>query len=201
ILLGKDGAITGNQSIGFGQNVTVAHNNSIVFGYFGASTAANQFVVGSSQGTNVVNSFYLGSVGVSGTEATDVSWRISGESGTNQAGHALTIGSGLGTGNSASGSVINFQTAVAGSSGTTLQSYATQATLLQTGQWNWSKYLLTTSFSGTAVGALGFDATGNIITMAAGGGSNTDSLFGVQDNSSTGARAFDGNGNSFQLTD
>lgn len=46
-------------------------------------------------------------------------------------------------------------------------------TLSDNGQLKLPSYTSTTSFSGTAVGTLGFDAGGNIITMASGGGGTT----------------------------
>ncbi len=46
-------------------------------------------------------------------------------------------------------------------------------TLLDNGQLRLPSYTATTSFTGTAVGTLGFDANGNIITVAAGGGSGS----------------------------
>jgi hypothetical protein len=45
--------------------------------------------------------------------------------------------------------------------------------ILGTGQLVLNKYLTTSSFTGTAAGLLGFDATGNIITTTAGGGGAT----------------------------
>jgi hypothetical protein len=49
----------------------------------------------------------------------------------------------------------------------------TDLELLNTGQLNLSKYLLTSSFSGTPVGQLDFDASGNILTGPIGGGGGT----------------------------
>lgn len=50
---------------------------------------------------------------------------------------------------------------------------ADRLSITSTGQLRLNSYTSLTSFTGTAVGALGFDSSGNIITMAAGGGGGT----------------------------
>lgn len=56
--------------------------------------------------------------------------------------------------------------------------------LLSTGQLRLNKYLLTTSFSGTGIGVLEFDASGNIVTAAipSGGTQTLQQVFAVQAN-------------------
>lgn len=72
--------------------------------------------------------------------------------------------------------------------------------LLGTGQLQLPKYLLTTSFSGTPVGALGFDASGNILTMAAGGGGGSSlANFYLKDSSLSSTRTVQYNGHNLNF--
>ncbi len=132
-----------------------------------------------------ISDFYLGYGVISGAPGNSTI-HATGGTGTNIAGAGIYFAGGKATGNAAGGAVF-LQTSDPGASGTTLQTLTTKATLLVTGQWNWSQYLLTTSFAGTPVGAIGFDATGNILTMAVGGGAGT-----VTDFIFTDANGFDG---------
>ena len=63
----------------------------------------------------------------------------------------------------------------------------TALSLASTGQLKLGSYTTTTSFTGTGVGYLGFDASGNIITLAAGGGSGNTTNSLTFNNSNSGA--------------
>jgi hypothetical protein len=101
--------------------------------------------------------------------------------GTDQAAGNFIFQTSAGTGNSAINGDFIWQTPDAGSTGATVQSFTEKMRLTRIGQLKLVNYTTTTSFTGTPVGALGFDANGNILTMALGGGSgeaNTASNLG-----------------------
>jgi hypothetical protein len=124
------GAATSNasDSIGIGRSSNITHTASIGFGTGVTSTAAQQLIFGgpSSFGTDIEN-VYFGS-NVTDTTPTSVIIQAAGGSGTNIAGASLTIAGGKATGNALGGNVV-FQTSTAGSTGTTLQTLATRATI------------------------------------------------------------------------
>lgn len=118
----------GLNSIGIGNQATPQHTYSIVIGGNAATTADKQVLIGAN-GVSVtgVESLYFGN-GVTHNTLGDRLWTITGGSGTNAAGTSLTIAGSKGTGNAVTAPII-FQTAVPGSSGTTLQSLASRLTI------------------------------------------------------------------------
>lgn len=67
------------------------------------------------------------------------------------------------------------------------------------GQLRLSNYTTTSSFAGTPVGALGFDASGNILTMAAGGGGSSLANFYLKDSSLSSTRTVQYNGHNLNF--
>jgi hypothetical protein len=119
-----DGAVAaGNNAIAIGQSASAGHASSIVLGALAASTAANQFVVGVED--SPITEVYLGEGVVTGNGSATVRVNASGGDGTNAVGSPLSLAGGKSTGNATPG-VINFQTATAGASGTTLQTLSTR---------------------------------------------------------------------------
>ena len=167
------------RQLAIGANSSVLHHSCIALN--GAvTTAPNQFVAGvawfDSSEESPIKEVYFGS-GVNrgrfegGTtflfNGNGESYSIngSGAAGTDFAGGDITIAGGKGTGSGASGDVI-ISTATPVTSGTTLQTLTNRARIKGgTGQLVLNAYTSTSSFSGTAVGYLGFDSSGNVITV------------------------------------
>lgn len=116
--------------LGMNSGLTTMHSSSIAIGYATNTTAANQLVIGEAGTTAYLDTAYFN--GVVSTAPKNIVLNAAGGSGTNIAGATLTLAGGKGTGNALGGSII-FQTSVAGGSGTTLQTLATNMTLLPSG--------------------------------------------------------------------
>jgi len=101
--------------------------SSIMMGTSATATAANQFVAGSS--TNTITNVFFGG-GVTAASPASVVYNATGGSGTDIAGATLTLAGGKGTGTGLPGNLI-FQTSTVLTTGTTLQSLATRATISQ----------------------------------------------------------------------
>lgn len=125
---------TGSHNIAIGTNADHAANvdYQIAIGRVATTTAAHQLVIGGSSTYGYINDAYLGS-GVTDTAPVSIVINASGGNGTNVAGANLTLAAGKGTGNAVGGSIF-FQTSTVGSSGTTLQSLATQMTINSVGR-------------------------------------------------------------------
>lgn len=101
--------------------LSTAHDFCVVLGATSASTAANQFVAGNANG---VNDVYFGK-GVVSSTATAYTINGTGGSGTDNAGAALQLAGGKGTGAAEPGLVV-LKYPLKTSTGTTLQSLSTQ---------------------------------------------------------------------------
>jgi hypothetical protein len=145
--------------------------NAIAIGNFSYSVDET-FVSGSS--VRPITQVYFGS-GISmlrgdlvQTTGAGVSYTINGSGafGTDFDGGNITIAGGKGTGAGTPGDVI-FATSTALGTGTTLQSLTNRGRFKgNSGQLILNNYTTTTSFTGTLVGLLGFDASGNVLTIA-----------------------------------
>ena len=121
-------------SILLGPNTsTGGFSNSIAMGRGATNTAENQLVFGSDDASSSIGTVFFGS-GVTATSPVGVVMNGSGASGTDIAGASLTLAGGKATGNAIGGALI-FQTSDAGSTGATLQSLTTKATLLASGNF------------------------------------------------------------------
>ncbi len=161
-----------------------ANNNSIALGYSAATSAANQLVIGS--GSASIQTAYIGN-GVTNATPQGFSLNATGGSGTNIAGANMTLASGRATGNAAGGNIL-FQTSDVGSSGSTLQTLTTKATLLANGNFG----------IGTAAPALKFsveaDAASSYVASFQNTGNNAN-RYGIQIQ----AGADDGSGTTYYL--
>jgi len=124
IALGTFAVVAGTGSTGIGSNANIAHNSCVGFGQSTTSTANNQLIFG---GTSTFDDVYFGR-GVVHSTAINVKINVTSRSGTNKAGNDFTIAAGRNTGNATPGNLI-FQTAQAGSSGSTLRSLVTRLTI------------------------------------------------------------------------
>jgi hypothetical protein len=129
VAIGRATVASGVGAFALGDSSVAAFNFSSALGFGATTTAARQFVVGSA---DTVSSFnvteaYFGS-GVVSTAPAAITMNASGGSGTDIAGANLQLAGGKGTGNAAGGNIV-FQTSNAGSTGTTLQSLTTKATI------------------------------------------------------------------------
>ena len=116
------GASSATNGIAIGQDANDANDLSIAMGYAATTTATNQLVIGSSYNSGYgmyINSGYFGS-GVTDTSPQSFTLNATGGSGSNINGANLFLAGGKGTGN-ATGGVISFETSIAGTSGSTLQ--------------------------------------------------------------------------------
>ena len=118
IALGYNASASGINALSLGNNTSNAFVGSIALGGLATTTATNQLVVGAS--LLPISDIYFGK-GVVNATPTAYAINGTGGSGTDIAGAALQLAGGKGTGNASGGAII-FQTADAGSSGSTLQS-------------------------------------------------------------------------------
>ena len=138
------GATSGNQNCLFGANATITSgvNSSIAMGAYSQATSSNQLVAGSSSGGASITDVVFG-VGSESSSIFNTGFTLratnvaTGQS--NQASSASLILAGAkGTGTGVGGDII-FKVALAGSTGSTQNSYATKATLSgTTGSLNFS---------------------------------------------------------------
>lgn len=138
---GKGGTPTGSRSVTINAAANVAINDDVLIGYnatasgtatgsialgSGATvTGSNQFVAGSS--SFPATDMYFGK-GITNTSATTYTINGTGGSGSNNVGANLNLAAGKATGNAAGG-LVTFQTSDVGSTGSTLQTLATRATI------------------------------------------------------------------------
>ena len=122
---------TGTQSIALGAFASATNHYAIAMGYGAATTANNQFVLGSTN--EYISDMYLGAGVTSASAASrDVVLNATGGSGSNIGGADLTLAGGRGTGTGAGGAIL-FQTAAAGSSGSSLNTLTTRLTIASSG--------------------------------------------------------------------
>lgn len=116
-------AVDYNVSVGY-RNST-SYDSCMAFGYRITLSATRQCVFGNAAypTEGAITDYYFNGLTATGGSAPTL--QACGGSGTNNVGKALNIAGGKSTGN-AIGGAINFQTATAGSSGTTLQSLGTR---------------------------------------------------------------------------
>lgn len=113
----------GQHAVAIGRGASAGHQPSICIGSGATSTANGQFVVGDDENSNTrLTDFYFGS-GVTDTSPNAITFNATGESGADQsaAGVDFRIAGAKGTGTGLGGSV-RLQTAVVGSSGSSLNS-------------------------------------------------------------------------------
>lgn len=124
IAIGDNSSATANDAITMGSG-TNANAGSVVLLYGATSTSTGQFVCGSST-YPLLNVFFNQGVVASAPTA----WTLNGTggSGSNIAGGDIQIAGGKGTGNATPGNIL-FQTSDVGTSGTTLQTLSTKATI------------------------------------------------------------------------
>jgi hypothetical protein len=140
---------TNNTHVGFSADaVTGTSSSTIVIGAAANSTASNQMVVGST--TAPINDAYFGR-GVVAAAPSTITLNATGGSGTNIGGAALQLAGGRGTGTGVGGSLI-FQTAAAGSTGSTLNALVTQLTIDSTGLSTFVGRVVTSASTTTRAG-------------------------------------------------
>lgn len=115
---------SGNTVLGYGSTVYTGYSGSILLGVSVVGTVSNALIIGSQP--YPITNVYIGK-GVQGA-TNNVTINASGGSGTNNAGGALILAGGKGTGNANVGQ-IQFQTSTKGSTGSTLQTLATRLTI------------------------------------------------------------------------
>lgn len=122
--------LSGLSNLSFGITDTITHNYSHIFGNRLKTTANFQLLFGDGDRSSAlgITDVYFGS-GIVNPQAGDFSINITGEEGTDIAGHALNLKSGAGTGAAATGSKINFYTSNPGASGSTAQSFTPKASI------------------------------------------------------------------------
>jgi trimeric autotransporter adhesin len=125
---------SGNVALGYGAGVVSTTGNYNVFiGYNSGDatqpTASSRLVVGSSSA--VISQVYIGN-GETSASPMNVVYNATGAGQANTAGATFTIAGGIGAGTGIGGSII-FQTALAGSSGSTPNALATVFTMDQAG--------------------------------------------------------------------
>jgi hypothetical protein len=165
--VGLSGVFSSSNNFGFGEQVNVSHTYSGALGFGATTTANNQLVIGSSQVSGTeggINDIYWGE-GVVSIAPNDVSLNPNGGSGTNIAGSDLYINGSKATGDAAGGPVI-IQTAVAGASGTTLQSLTPRMTVSSlAATMNSFRFEEAKGVSVVAAGDLGLGLDGNLFTI------------------------------------
>lgn len=117
-VVGAASAVSGARSTAVGKSNTVTHTDVVVVGNSITSTANGQIILGSST-TNFTDIWFGRGTTHTGAAQTSTVHATDG-TGTNVAGDHLALRPGLATGSAATGN-IDFYTAVAGGSGTTLQ--------------------------------------------------------------------------------
>lgn len=157
-------------------NGSVTNNSTVALNTIGSNVGLeSHFVVGGLY--SAVNHFFLGrGIGDQQIGNEPISMQPSHSSGTNIAGSDFVFNSGRATGNAAGGK-FEWHTSDVGSPGTTVQTLSTKMELKNSGQLRMNTYTSTSSYSGTPAGTLGFDASGNVITMGLGSGYTTLSQF------------------------
>ena len=115
----------GITSVALGVGATASNTDSIAIGGAATTTASNQLVIGSS--THTIQNAYIGN-GVTNAAPANFTLHATGGSGTDIAGAALQLAGGIGTG-AGNGGNINFQVAKPGTTGSSLNSLATVASL------------------------------------------------------------------------
>jgi hypothetical protein len=150
ISVGNSSAVSGDSSVAIGRNITVSHNRSFVVGRDGTSTANNQFIAHNH------SEFWLGYNPAGGTNAaigtTTINFKDIAAGNTDQNAPAtVTFKAGTGTG-TGTGTHFVFQTAPAGTTGSTQNSYVTQLEITDDG--NIIMPNLPTSSAGLPTGAL-----------------------------------------------
>lgn len=121
IAIGDSARATADRTHAIGRASVASHTYTICIGSYTASTASNQFIVGSSDCP--IYDVYVG-IGVVNSVPVSVTYNGTGGSGTDIAGGDINIAGGKGTG-SAAGGVVNLQTAISATSGTSLNSLET----------------------------------------------------------------------------
>lgn len=118
------GSTAGSDAIAIGDGAAAGNASSIAIGFAATTSAANQLVIGSSDSTTHHISHVVVGDGV--TSATPNGFTLQGTSGsgTDIAGASINIAGGQGTG-TGNGGDINFQIAVPGATGSSLNSLAT----------------------------------------------------------------------------
>jgi len=130
LAVGHQAQTGGNQSTAIGaQAKTTGGATSIALGYRAKTTAANQMVIGST--SFGITDVYIGE-GVQDITPLAVTLNATGGLGTDIAGANLQLAGGRGTGTGAGGS-INFQTAPAGTSGSSLNTLSTRMAITASG--------------------------------------------------------------------
>ena len=145
------------------ERLTIASTGAATFS--SSVTATNFYSTGAS---NFATS--SGSVGI-GTSSPDAKLRVAGTASSTQAifgnvdGRGLEIKTSTLAGTSDAGSILNARGATEGT--LIFQTESTDRVIIKkTGQLQFNNYQSTTSFSGTVVGYLAFDASGNVLTTA-----------------------------------
>ena len=131
--IGGSALVTNSVYIGEGSGHRAASltiDASIAIGYQARVDASNQLVFGGNS-SRIYDVYFGPTIGAAASTATTI--QPGGGSGTNKTGVNFQIAAGKGTGNSTSGGSIIFQTPDATSSGATLQSLTTKATLSRAG--------------------------------------------------------------------
>jgi hypothetical protein len=121
VALGADSQANAAEAIAIGRGATAGHANSVAIGRSAGTTAANQLVLGSA--SYATNALFLGRGVTSATTGT-TTINATGGSGTNIAGHGLTLAAGRSTGNATPGA-LSLQLTSPTSSGSTLQTLYT----------------------------------------------------------------------------
>ncbi|MDL2342456.1 MAG: hypothetical protein QFB87_05265 [Patescibacteria group bacterium] len=121
VALGDAASASNNGSIAIGGGSSSAFGASIALGKNAATTAANQLVISSIQNVIIGN-------GVTNAAPTGFTLQATGGSGSNIAGASVSIAGGQGTGTGVGGG-LNFQIAKPGSTGSSLNSLSTVASI------------------------------------------------------------------------
>ena len=124
-VLGAGAGSNSQQAIAIGSGASANNRFGIAIGVDAATTATNQLVIGSN--TQAITNFFVGN-GVTNAGPSSFTLQGTGGSGTDIAGASVTLAGGKGTGTGNGGS-INFQIAKPGTTGSSLNSLATVASL------------------------------------------------------------------------
>lgn len=180
-------ALAGFDGLAIGYDSSATFSSSIAIGQFATTTDANQLVVGSND--VAISDLYFGS-GVTDPTPTGFTIQATGGSGSNIAGAGITIAGGKGTGTGVGGG-ITFKVSPAGSSGSSLNSLTTVATISGTdgsvlfqnaGNSTAGFQIKSASASQTMFTV---DTTNNLLKIGDATGSDTATTFLVLDSAST----------------
>ena len=181
VVFGGSGS-AGSQSAAFGYSAVASGSYSVALGNYTTSSFASSIALGRGAVTGKVNQLVIGATGADGSAIGAISEvSVGGNSsatpygslitscsglGTNIAGASFTLAGGKGTGTGAGGSLI-FQTAPAGSAGSTLNSLVTRLTIDSTGLSTFAGPITLTQPVSTTGSPTAFTVTGAAHTTLA----------------------------------